>query len=68
MSKSNESHLVAQNFWWLLGLMFIGLKLGNVIDWQWVWVLAPLWIPITGVLVILFLAALICGAIFLFRK
>jgi len=29
----------------LLGLLFIGLKLGKVIDWTWWWVLAPIWIP-----------------------
>lgn len=27
----------------LLGLLFIGLKLGNVIDWSWWLVTAPLW-------------------------
>ena len=29
----------------LLALLFIGLKLGNVIAWSWVWVLAPIWFP-----------------------
>jgi len=29
-------------FFGLLGLLFIGLKLGNVIDWSWLWVLSPL--------------------------
>lgn len=27
-----------------LGLMFIGLKLANVITWSWLWVLSPYWI------------------------
>ena len=27
----------------LLTLLFIGLKLGHVIDWSWWWVLSPLW-------------------------
>jgi hypothetical protein len=27
----------------VLGIMFIGLKLTDVIDWSWWWVLAPLW-------------------------
>jgi hypothetical protein len=27
----------------LLGLLFIGLKLGNVIDWSWWFVTLPLW-------------------------
>ena len=26
------------------GLMFIGLKLAEIIDWHWIWVLAPFWI------------------------
>ncbi len=30
----------------LLGVLFIGLKLGGVIDWPWLWVLSPLWIPV----------------------
>lgn len=29
-----------------LTLLFIGLKLGNVIVWPWVWVLSPLWIGV----------------------
>lgn len=27
----------------MLGLLFITLKLTNVITWSWVWVLAPFW-------------------------
>lgn len=29
----------------LLTIVFITLKLMNVIQWSWVWVLAPLWMP-----------------------
>jgi hypothetical protein len=32
-------------FFGLLTLLFIGLKLGDVIAWSWLWVLAPMWIP-----------------------
>lgn len=42
----------------LLAVLFIGLKLTNYIDWSWWWVLAPLWVPIATVallIVILFL-------------
>lgn len=28
----------------LLTLLFIGLKLGGIINWSWWWVLSPLWI------------------------
>ena len=30
----------------VLCILFIALKLCNVIDWNWVWVLAPMWISI----------------------
>lgn len=29
----------------LLGVLFIGLKLTGFIQWSWLWVLAPFWIP-----------------------
>ena len=37
----------------VLTIVFIILKLCDVIHWSWIWVLSPLWIPI--ILVILFL-------------
>lgn len=49
-----------------LTLLFVGLKLGHVIDWSWWWVLSPLWIGTAVVLVILavvLLVALIAGAV-----
>lgn len=42
----------------LLLVAFIVLKLCHVIEWSWVWVLAPLWIPIA-------LAILIIGLVYL---
>lgn len=39
----------------LLTLLFIGLKLGGVIAWSWIWVLSPLWIGLV-------LALLLFGA------
>ena len=39
----------------LLGVAFIILKLLGYITWSWVWVLAPFWIPIGLVLIILFI-------------
>jgi len=33
------------NFFGLLFLIFLTLKLCNVIDWSWWWVSAPLWMP-----------------------
>ena len=40
MSKSG-----GVGFCGLLTIAFIILKLCDVIDWSWLWVLAPLWIP-----------------------
>jgi hypothetical protein len=36
----------------LLALLFITLKLTGFIDWSWWWVLSPLWIPTSSVLLI----------------
>jgi predicted membrane protein len=46
----------------LLGLLFIGLKLGNVINWSWIWVLSPFWIP-AAVIVGVFITFVIAMAI-----
>ncbi|MBP5202283.1 hypothetical protein J6Z39_09105 [bacterium] len=32
-------------FNWLLGIVFVTLKLCNVIGWSWWWVTAPFWVP-----------------------
>jgi hypothetical protein len=40
-------------FFGLLGITFIVLKLCNVIDWDWLWVLAPLWGPLALLVFIL---------------
>jgi hypothetical protein len=42
----------------LLLVLFIGLKLAGIIAWSWIWVLAPLWIPLVFVGVILVCAVL----------
>ncbi|MCI0358297.1 MAG: hypothetical protein L0211_07430 [Planctomycetaceae bacterium] len=36
-------------FWGQLAILFITLKLCGVIQWPWVWVLAPLWGPVAFV-------------------
>ena len=33
------------SFLGLLTVLFIGLKLTGYITWSWIWVLAPLWVP-----------------------
>lgn len=41
----------------ILGLIFITLKLCNVIAWSWWWVLAPFWIPFAVVIAMIGLVA-----------
>lgn len=38
----------------LLGVLFVGLKLGGVISWSWLWVLAPFWGGFALYLIVLF--------------
>lgn len=39
-------------FWGLLTIVFIVLKLTKVINWSWLWVLAPTWIPVSIIIII----------------
>ena len=46
----------------LLAVAFIVLKLCGVIDWAWIWVLAPVWIPfalVLAIIVVMFVVAFI---------
>ena len=66
MSQGNKQNTAdgGIGFLGLLALLFIGLRLGNVIDWQWIWVLCPLWIPIAISMIaiaIILLGAIISG-------
>lgn len=45
----------------LLTILLTGLKLGDVIDWSWWWVLSPIWIPLLIALVILVVAKILMG-------
>lgn len=64
MSKYNNQKNVSTggvSFCGLLGLLFIGLKLGGVINWSWWWVLAPLWGPFALALLVLLICIIIIG-------
>ena len=54
MAESNYSGGVG--FSGLLTILFIGLKLGGIINWSWLWVLSPLWISF-GIAIIFILIA-----------
>jgi hypothetical protein len=43
----------------LLAILFIGLKLTNVITWSWLWVLAPLWFMWAVFIIVAFLIGLL---------
>lgn len=57
---SNKVNTGRVGFCSLLTILFIGLKLTNVITLSWLWVVSPLWIPI--------LSALVIGGMVLFLK
>ena len=64
-SSSNASGGI--DFVGLLTIVFIVLKLLDKIDWDWVWVLSPLWI--SGISVALaVLVLIIFGIVYMFIK
>ena len=62
MSKSSVNG-VSTSFATLLGITFIVLKLTNVIDWSWWWVLAPFWIG-AAIGVVILITIIILAVIF----
>lgn len=62
MSNKYSVTVGGTSFLNLLFLVFLVLKLTNVITWSWWWVTAPLWMPIAvviGCLVVAFVVAII---------
>ena len=57
MSRDNSSKSGGIGFIGVLQVAFIVLKLCKVIDWGWIWVLAPAWINI----IIIGLCIVICA-------
>lgn len=51
-NKSEIKVKAGSGFTSLLTLLFIALKLTGYISWPWVWVLAPVWIPIVFAIVV----------------
>lgn len=49
MSNTETTSSGGVGFLGLLTIAFIVLKLTDVIDWDWLWVLAPIWIPLAVV-------------------
>lgn len=46
MDNHHEARNGGIGFCGLLTIAFIVLKLTGVISWSWIWVLAPIWIPV----------------------
>lgn len=63
MSNNTTTKSTGLTFVTALQLLFIGLKLAKVIDWSWLWVLAPTWIDIALTVVI----CLIVGIVVAFK-
>jgi membrane protein YdbS with pleckstrin-like domain len=58
-NNSNRSVSGGIGFSGLLTIVFIILKLCNVIDWSWLWVLAPLWISFALGIIILIVVVIL---------
>lgn len=56
MANNKSSANNGIGFGGALFLVFLVLKLTNTITWSWWWVTAPLWIPLSIVLVIALIA------------
>lgn len=61
MSKSNNNSSSGIGFFGLLGILFIGLKLGGIIDWSWWYVTMPLWLPFSVAIPLIFVALIAVG-------
>lgn len=62
-SGKSISVSVGGGFCGLLTIAFIVLKLCGVIDWSWIWVLAPLWIAVAFGLLVAIIGAIIVGVV-----
>jgi hypothetical protein len=59
MANSSKSSGGGVGFAGLLTIVFIVLKLTKVITWSWIWVLSPLWIGWSLVIVLLIIYELL---------
>jgi hypothetical protein len=57
--SNNNSSSSGIGIFTVVGIVFVILKLVGVIDWSWLWVLAPFWISIV-------FYVLLIGGVFLF--
>lgn len=64
MNKNNVKKVKVKvegtGFLGFLQLIFITLKLIGKIEWSWLWVLSPLWIPILFIILVISYTYLLC--------
>lgn len=58
MKEKNVNVNISGLFSTLLLIAFIVLKLCHVIEWSWLWVLSPLWIPLVLSIIIIAVIAI----------
>ena len=72
MNDKDESTNISTNggigFLGALTILFIALKLTHVIDWNWWWVLSPIWIPIVAALGVIAIVAIVILIVKVIKK
>jgi fatty acid desaturase len=61
-TSANASASGGIGFVGLLTILFIGLKLANIIEWSWWWALSPIWISGLAVCAVLLVVLIIVWA------
>ena len=59
MENGTTTGMAGIGFFDLLGIAFIVLKIAGVINWSWLWVLAPIWIPLVIAVIVVLIAIII---------
>lgn len=68
---SNKSSGVSGGLGVFLTIIFVILQIAGVIDWEWYWIISPLWIPIAiliGFMLVSLAMALAIGIIILISE
>lgn len=60
MIQNNNNVRGGIGFTGLLTIVFIVLKLTNVINWSWLWVLSPLWVSLVLILLVIVIVLIVC--------
>lgn len=67
-SNNNTTVSGGIGFSGLLTIVFIVLKLCGVINWSWIWVLAPMWVGVALCVAIILIVAIIGFIMMMFQK